>query len=284
MIWLDPSVRVSLYLTKNADADALEDQEIYDYFVYVFNDKITLLIFTDPNKALLCVDLFCVVFFNLEAIVHFLVCPNKCRYFLNMYHLLKIFLCISMVISTIFEFRKDLLYVDEKIGEVYHAFKSFCAFRLLLIFRLHKIYDGLHIMLLSLRYSVKELLLLLFSFLIAVIVYGCLIYSAEIDSEMFPSTQIALWWSLITMTTIGYGDFYPTTTWGYVVGVICAINGIIVLALPIAAVASTFSNLYSRNAEFQNHIIEVRKQNLVTRSNDEIHSSSSVNTCEVEVK
>ncbi|XP_060587058.1 potassium voltage-gated channel protein egl-36-like [Ruditapes philippinarum] len=291
IIWLDPSVRVSPYLTKDVELDdVLEDQQLYDYLVYIadINEKIIRLVLLDPHQALLCLDLFCVVFFVLETIVHFLVCPIKRKYFLNVYNWLKIFLCIAMLVSVVLEFRKDLLKVnDYAIGEMYHFFKSCCALRLLLIFRLHKIYDALHIMLLSVRYSVKELLLLLFSFLIAVIVYGCLIFASEIESTMFASPQISMWWSLITMTTIGYGDFYPTTTRGYVVGILCAINGIIVLALPIAAIASTFSNLYSRNAEFQKHLTEVRKQTLDTISKDNIiHHTDDISTvsCEENAK
>jgi ABC-type phosphate transport system permease subunit len=67
-----------------------------------------------------------------------------------------------------------------------------------------------------------------------------------------------MWWAVITMTTVGYGDFYPVSTFGYILGVVCAINGIIVLALPIAAIAGVFSNLFSRNSEFQRHKKAVR--------------------------
>ena len=261
MIWLDPSVRVSRYLKKNEVIDILSNQTVYDLFVHLYNEKLVLLTESDPHPVLLFTDISCMVFFVLEAVVHFLVCPYKRRYFLNLYNLLKTFLCITMTISTYFEFRKDIFHINNyNVARMYYAFKSFCALRLLLIFRLHKIYDGLHIMLLSLRHSLKELLLLLFSFLIAIVVYGCLIFSSEIESDMFPTTQIAMWWSLITMTTIGYGDFYPTSTWGYVIGVICAINGIIVIALPIAAIASVFNSLYSRNADYRKHLSEVKKQ------------------------
>lgn len=124
-------------------------------------------------------------------------------------------------------------------------------------------------MILSLKHSRKELGLLMFSFVIAVVVYGCLMFSAEIETEMFPSTQIAMWWSLITMTTVGYGDFYPVSTWGYIVGIFCAVNGIIVLALPVAAIASTFSGFYSRNADLQKHIAEVKKQDEKTFTESE---------------
>ncbi|XP_053384724.1 potassium voltage-gated channel protein egl-36-like [Mercenaria mercenaria] len=261
IIWLDPRVRVSQYLSKNPDGiDIFANETLYEYLIYFYPEKGVLMVFSDPHPALFAVDMFCVVFFITETILHFSACQNKLTYFKNVYHVSKIVLCVAMIISTAFEMRKDLFY-EEEYGYLYYICKSIYVIRLLLIFRLHKIYNRLHIMLLSLTYSCKELGLLLFSFLIAVVVYGCLIFSAEINSSMFENTYISMWWSLITMTTIGYGDFYPTTSFGYVVGVICAVNGIVVLALPIAAIAGTFSNLFSRNADFQKHKIASRKQN-----------------------
>ena len=89
-------------------------------------------------------------------------------------------------------------------------------------------------------------------------------FSFEIESDMFPTTQITMWWTVITMTTVGYGDFYPVSTFGYVVGVVCAITGIIVLALPVAAISGTFSNLFSRNSELQRHKQAVKEQKRVS--------------------
>ncbi|KAJ8312211.1 hypothetical protein KUTeg_009584 [Tegillarca granosa] len=48
------------------------------------------------------------------------------------------------------------------------------------------------------------------------------------------------------MTTVGYGDHYPKSSPGYVVGIMCAICGIMFLALPIALLSSDFNECYNR--------------------------------------
>lgn len=236
------------------------NRTLYEFIVNEYNEKLLFAALSDPHPLLLGVDIACVIFFTLETMIHCMFCPNKVRYFFSIHHILKLVLCLTMTTSTILEFRKDLLLDNFSLGWFYFTCKSFNVFRLCLIFRLHLIYNGLHIILLSVKQSLKELLLLMFCFAAAVIVYGCLMFSVEINTDMFPSTQVAMWWSLITMTTIGYGDYYPTCALGYIVGMLCAISGLIVLAMPIAAIAGTFSNFNLRNADYQKHKFEIERQ------------------------
>lgn len=271
ILWLDESVRVERYLTKLTEethnASLVLRKEV--------NEKVFLLLDTDPHPSLFGIDIICISFFIVETFVHFSTCPHKLTYFLNPYHVLKVVLVLTMVISTIFEIRKDLYRDSITLEQFYFFCKTMNVLRLLLIFRLYKIYDGLHILLMALRYSIKELLLLVLSLIIGVIIYGCLIFAAEIKTDMYPTTQISMWWSLITMTTVGYGDFHPTSTMGYIVGIICAVNGVIVLALPIAAVAGTFSNLYSRHLDFHKHRAAVHKEEKAAMMFDDTESTSS---------
>jgi len=58
---------------------------------------------------------------------------------------------------------------------------------------------------------------------------------------------LGYWWALITMTTVGYGDFYPQSTGGRIIGVLCAWTGLIFTALPVAIIGSNFSIYWEHN-------------------------------------
>ena len=51
----------------------------------------------------------------------------------------------------------------------------------------------------------------------------------------FSSYGNSMWWVILTMTTVGYGDFYPVTVAGRVIGFICCINGICSIALMVTS-------------------------------------------------
>ncbi|KAL4225592.1 Potassium voltage-gated channel subfamily C member 1 [Mactra antiquata] len=225
--------------------------------------KPTSLIAGKPSIILFSIDIFCMIFFTIESILNFYVCPYKKKYLFDVYNATKVVLCITMVITALFEskaFRDSDEDEKKRLDKVYFACRSLNVLRLILLFKLRKVYNGLHILLLTMERCMRQLLLLVFSFGIAVIMFGCLIFSAEIESDMFPSTQISMWWALITMTTIGYGDYFPTTTYGYIIGSLCAISGVIVIALPVASIAGTFDELYARNSDLQKHKKQVEDE------------------------
>ena len=66
------------------------------------------------------------------------------------------------------------------------------------------------------------------------------------DDEITPFQSVlhGLYWSVITSTTVGYGDLYPTSPAGRICGSVCALLGIVVLALPITVVSTQFAKNY----------------------------------------
>ena len=68
----------------------------------------------------------------------------------------------------------------------------------------------------------------------------------EVQPDNFSSIPETMWWGLITLTTVGYGDVSPVTPLGKVIGAFTAIMGICTVALLTGIVATSFANLRSR--------------------------------------
>jgi len=72
----------------------------------------------------------------------------------------------------------------------------------------------------------------------------------NVQKEQFGSIPRCLWWSIITVTTVGYGDTYPVTALGKLVAALTAICGIAVIAIPIGIISAGFTeSLGSENSK-----------------------------------
>jgi len=79
---------------------------------------------------------------------------------------------------------------------------------------------------------------------------GCLNECTDIfEQSPFESIPQSAWWSLVTMTTLGYGDMFPVSVLGKFLGMVTVMTGILVIALPITVVGSNFNSVYSREGE-----------------------------------
>lgn len=80
---------------------------------------------------------------------------------------------------------------------------------------------------------------------------GNLIYFAEHEAQpdKFPHIPASMWWAVITLTTVGYGDVYPITPLGKLLGGILALLGIGLIALPAGIIASGFTEVIALNQQ-----------------------------------
>jgi voltage-gated potassium channel len=116
-------------------------------------------------------------------------------------------------------------------------------FRLFRVLKLNRYTDSLTIVVQVLRLKQEELILSLFVLSILLAIASSLIYFAEHQAQpdAFSSIPEAMWWGTITLTTVGYGDVYPVTLIGRILGAILAILGIGLFALPAGILASGFA-------------------------------------------
>ena len=109
--------------------------------------------------------------------------------------------------------------------------------------------SGLKILIHTFRASAKELLLLVFFLILGIVIFAALVYYAERvevnPDNQFHSIPLGLWWAICTMTTVGYGDMAPKTALGMIVGSMCAVTGVLTIALPVPVIVSNFACFYS---------------------------------------
>jgi len=86
-----------------------------------------------------------------------------------------------------------------------------------------------------------------------------------IDHKDFHSFGDGIWWSIVTLGTVGYGDIVPTTTWGRVIGSIVIVFGVTFLAFLTATVTSLFVSTEQQQAA-------AKEREVMSRGEEEIIS------------
>lgn len=124
------------------------------------------------------------------------------------------------------------------------------------IFRLFKAISSTKALLLhSVRSKSDSILTMAFVIGIMVIIFSSIsiLYFETDPNSNIKTTEDAIWWTFTTITTVGYGDRFPVTTEGRMVGVLTMVVGISVFSIVTAYISSKFSNFNLINNETKNN-------------------------------
>ncbi|XP_053102976.1 potassium voltage-gated channel subfamily C member 4 isoform X2 [Hemicordylus capensis] len=205
----------------------------------------------ETEPILTYIEGVCVLWFTLEFLVRIVCCPDKLVFVKNLLNI------IDFVAILPFYLEVGLSGLSSKAARDVLGFLRVVRFvRILRIFKLTRHFVGLRVLGHTLRASTNEFLLLIIFLALGVLIFATMIYYAErigakpsdprgSEHTHFKNIPIGFWWAVVTMTTLGYGDMYPKTWSGMLVGALCALAGVLTIAMPVPVIVNNFGMYYS---------------------------------------
>ncbi|KAK0400113.1 hypothetical protein QR680_003363 [Steinernema hermaphroditum] len=177
------------------------------------------------ERQFFVMDTACVIIFTIEYLLRLFAAPDRCKFLRSIMSVIDVVAILPYYVGLGLQDNKD----------VSGAFVTLRVFRVFRIFKFSRHSQGLRILGYTLKSCASELGFLVFSLAMAIIIFATIMYYAEKKTEntKFTSIPSAFWYTIVTMTTLGYGDMVPGTVMGKIVGGICSLSGVLVIALPV---------------------------------------------------
>ena len=171
------------------------------------------------------------VLFAIEYILRISISPKPREYIFSFYGLIDLLAVLPAFIALFFADAQYLLIIR--------------VIRMLRIFRVLKLTPYLsqaNFLLVALRGSKQKIVVFLLSVTTLVIIYGTLMYVIEGPQNGFTSIPKSIYWAVVTLTTVGFGDIVPNTVLGQALATLVMITGYSIIAVPTGIFTAELAN------------------------------------------
>lgn len=161
------------------------------------------------------------ILFTVEYLLRVYSSPNRKRYVLSFYGIVDLLALLPSYISLFFVGTQYLLVVR--------------ILRILRIFRVFKLKSYMHqagFLAAAFKTSQHKIIVFFLSLLLLVTIFGSVLYVIEGPENGFTSIPLSIYWAVVTMTTVGYGDMSPKTPLGQAIASLVMIAGYAIIAVP----------------------------------------------------
>lgn len=254
------SLRRYLYFVMEAPGGKRRGMSLYFnvFLVTIITlNSIAIILHTVPelnrkyNQLFYDFELFSVAFFTVEYLLRLWVCVENEHYHHPFWGRLKYAFSARAIIDllAIVPFYYTLFATDLAVVRILRLFRIFRLFRITRYSHAFRVIRN------AVEDKKEELILSLVFVLFMLIIVSSLMYYVEhtVQPDKFSSIPATMWWGISSMTTVGYGDLYPITPLGKVLGGIASILGIGLFALPTGILVSGFTEQIRTQKEPAKH-------------------------------
>lgn len=182
------------------------------------------------SSILLTLEWIITILFTIEYILRVISIKKPLKYIFSFYGIIDLLSTIPLYVSYIFAGSQVLLAVR--------------ALRLLRVFRVLKLVKFIgeaSQLSKALKASRTKIVVFIYSVLILAVIMGTIMYLVEDDAAGFTSIPRSIYWAIVTLTTVGYGDIAPQTPLGQLIATIVMILGYGIIAVPTGIVTAELS-------------------------------------------
>ena len=180
------------------------------------------------KELLIAFEYVCVIIFSIEYLLRIYVAEKPFRYIFSFYGLVDLLSILPFYLTS---------HIDLRAFRIFRIFRIFRAFKLI---RYNKALRRF-----SVAFTIIKEEVVLFFMVTLILVYlsaaGIYFFENEAQPENFSSLFASLWWAIVTLTTVGYGDVFPITVGGKVFTFFILILGIGIVTIPAGLVATALT-------------------------------------------
>ena len=180
------------------------------------------------------------ILFSIEYVLRIICVVKPLNYILSFYGIIDLLSTAPMYIGLILSGPQSLV-----------ALKALRLLRVFRILKLTKYVRESNFLIQALKYSKTKILVFIFCIFILCIVFGTLMYLVEDPSAGFNSIPRSIYWCVVTLTTVGYGDIYPQTALGQFIASFIMIMGYGIIAVPTGIITAEMSKQKSIDTNTQ---------------------------------
>ena len=186
------------------------------------------------------IEWFFTLLFTVEYLLRLLCVGRPLKYAVSFYGVVDLLAIIPTYLSLILPGTQYLVVIR--------------ILRILRIFRILKLVPYLgeaRLLMQALRASRRKIAVFLYTVLTLVVIFGSLMYVIESTTEGFTSIPRSIYWTIVTLTTVGYGDISPQTALGQALASVIMILGYGIIAVPTGIVTVEMSQAFRRKVSTQ---------------------------------